>query len=353
MSKRTTSSAHAENPKKAKTQKEISVKLTKKEGNPIEDALTSLSSLLREREEALETREEKLKADKEDFERERFAAYGDTSPSDVLHLNVCGKTAAILRRTLTSVPDSMLSSRFSGRWDDSLEKDKDGNFFIDQPCRFFEPMLDYLRDRANVVEARPYPLESPSFSESVDVHRFYRMVEYYGMTNGIFPTNLKVHFGPAEDVERLSPWMVNSPEWVTFKLMAEGHSRGIKSYEVRLGSAQRIQMGWGRDGTKFSSGNSLGVGDMLNSSAIDLSRSCYLNEGSMTSIQGLELKEGTTVRSEDYGKSWYVNGKLVASSLGTREVGVVKSHQKSVGWYPFISVKGEVEITSIEFVTPT
>ena len=31
-----------------------------------------------------------------------------------------------------SVPGSMLASRFSGRWDDGLEKDKHGNFFIDK-----------------------------------------------------------------------------------------------------------------------------------------------------------------------------------------------------------------------------
>jgi hypothetical protein len=39
----------------------------------------------------------------------------------------------VLCRTLTSVEGSMLAAKFSGRWDDSLEKDADGNFFIDQP----------------------------------------------------------------------------------------------------------------------------------------------------------------------------------------------------------------------------
>ena len=52
--------------------------------------------------------------------------------SEVLHLNVGGDLTAVLRRTLTSVEGSMLASRFSGRWDDSLERDRDGNFFIDQ-----------------------------------------------------------------------------------------------------------------------------------------------------------------------------------------------------------------------------
>ena len=52
--------------------------------------------------------------------------------SEVLHLNVGGDLTAVLRRTLTSVEGSMLASRFSGRWDNSLERDRDGNFFIDQ-----------------------------------------------------------------------------------------------------------------------------------------------------------------------------------------------------------------------------
>ena len=54
-------------------------------------------------------------------------------PCDVLHLNIGGNLTAVLRRTLTSVEGSMLASRFSGRWDESLEKDRNGNFFIDQP----------------------------------------------------------------------------------------------------------------------------------------------------------------------------------------------------------------------------
>jgi hypothetical protein len=34
---------------------------------------------------------------------------------------------------------SMLAAKFSGRWDDSLEKDAHGNFFIDEPVELFQP----------------------------------------------------------------------------------------------------------------------------------------------------------------------------------------------------------------------
>lgn len=323
-------------------------------GNPVGDALASLSKLLQDREEELEAREEKLLSEQKNFERERFAVYGDTRPSDVLHLNVGGTRTAVLRRTLTSVPGSMLASRFSGRWDDSIEKDKDGNFFIDQPFSLFEPMLDYLRNRSNGTEL--YSL----VSNNLQYTDFHRMVEYYGMTHGIFPTHLTLDFGSREAVEMISPLKVNANEWVTFEVSLGGHSRCIKSYELTLGSVQRIQIGWKYGGSevKFSGGNSLGVGDVANTSAIDLSRSCYLIDGTSTSIHGLEHKEGTIVRSEDYGKNWYVDGKLVATASETREDGVVQSFEPK-RWsnvqnacshmHPVISIKGEFEITSVEF----
>ena len=34
----------------------------------------------------------------------------------------------------------MLAAKFSGRWDDSFEKDRDGNIFVDQnPENFLRP----------------------------------------------------------------------------------------------------------------------------------------------------------------------------------------------------------------------
>ena len=42
--------------------------------------------------------------------------------SDVLTLNVGGVCMSVLRHTLNTVEGSMLAARFSGRWDDSLDK---------------------------------------------------------------------------------------------------------------------------------------------------------------------------------------------------------------------------------------
>ena len=49
------------------------------------------------------------------------------SPNDVLHLNIGGTKATTLRKTLTSIQDSVLAIKFSGRGDDGMEKDHEGN----------------------------------------------------------------------------------------------------------------------------------------------------------------------------------------------------------------------------------
>lgn len=48
----------------------------------------------------------------------------------------------------------MLASKFSGRWDESLEKTPEGRFFIDQSIDLFLPLIDYLRGVALVPHAR-------------------------------------------------------------------------------------------------------------------------------------------------------------------------------------------------------
>ena len=321
----------------------------------VQDALSSLSELLNEREKEIEEREEKLLQAEKTFEKERNTAYGDTHPSDVLHLNIGGTTTAVLRRTLTSVPDSMLASKFSGRWDESLEKDKDGNFFIDQEFDLFMLMVNHLRKKSNGTDL--YPVQSPSGDND-----FYRLLEYYGMTHSIYPSKLTFVTGSKDTAEMISPLEVDSKDWATFKISSDGHQRNIKSYEVVLGAVQRIQIGWRYISFDLSADHSKGVGDVKQTLALDLTRSCYLLDGTITQIDSLEQKDGTVVRSEDWGRKWFVNGKLVASDSDSPEDGVVKSagaerwKANHNNWAymrahmrPIISLKGQVQVTKVEF----
>jgi len=326
----------------------------------IENALASLSTLLQKKQKELVEREAELSKAQEKFEVERSGCYGDTAPSDVLHLNVGGKSMAVLRRTLTSVEGSMLASRFSGRWDDSIEKDENGHYFIDQEFDLFEKMINYLRHRSN--ETDQYPVKSPcSFNPAKyrgEVEDFYRMVEYYGMTLGIFPSELKVVYkNGGEDAVTLPGLLeVNATEWCTLEISRHGHNRVISAYEVTLGPVQRVQIGWlyTPDKTHPSYGNSIGVGDVENTLSLDLSRSCFLNNSHRTDISGLELKEGTVVRSEDFGNRWFVDGRLVASinedDPAVTITGASEYDAKYMAYMiPLLSVKGDAKISAIEY----
>ena len=149
----------------------------------IDKTLADLAGLLKKKQLALREKEHAIEKRAAALERDKSSFLLDKSPGDVLHLNVGGKCIAVLRRTLTSVEDSMLASRFSGRWDDSIEKDRDGNLFIDQPIELFEPLVNYLRAKACETPLGP-PVKSPYLSNYDDRQDFYRMCEYFGMTLG-------------------------------------------------------------------------------------------------------------------------------------------------------------------------
>jgi hypothetical protein len=151
----------------------------------LEATLKGLPVLFKEREERLEKREKDLKRFQALLEKEYLNA-GESD--DVLHLDVGGTHISVLRRTLTQVDGSMLASRFSGRWDDSLEKSSEGRYFIDQPIELVLPLVNYLRDLASETPS-VRPAKSPTFEGEMRF-KFYRMVEYYGMAPGVYPQGL-------------------------------------------------------------------------------------------------------------------------------------------------------------------
>merc|ERR1712232_593605 len=99
--------------------------------------------------------------------------------SDVLKLNIAGEAeCAVLRSTLCLVEGSMLESRFSGRWDDRIEKDDQGRFFIDFPPDLFLPLVDFLRQKGI---ADPDDVVQPPDIADNRVTAFNRMASYYGL----------------------------------------------------------------------------------------------------------------------------------------------------------------------------
>jgi len=325
----------------------------------LKKTLENLHKLLQEREEALDDREKELKRLKKSLE-EDYPTAG--SPGDVLSLNVGGTRIDVLRKTITQIEGSMLASRFSGRWDDGLDKDKDGNFFIDQPIRLFRPMMNYLRAKSSET-AFSLPAKAPVFADNEEKIDFDRMVDYYGMTQGVYPVGL--HRMDTDNtttlVAGLPDYSVRSEEWGSYCLIpiASVHVRYITSYEVTLGRHTSAQVGWmswhhrGSFHGVTSTGKGTGYGSY--SIGFDCGRSGIASNQQFTPFPNISIGEGTIFRCENKGDEWYIDGNKIASTTvqqnsaeNVTRIGACSNMNTPV---PCISVKGNFQVTSIEYDT--
>jgi BTB/POZ domain len=320
----------------------------------LEETLKALPRLLQEREQALEEKEKEVQRLKALVEAQLPPSLASTSPSDVLRINVGGTSILdVRRRTLTQLEGSLLESLFSGRWDDSLEKDADGLVFIDQPSHLFTPMIDCLRSVLNETP-RTLTTQPPNFGDGKQERDFRTMVEYFGMTLGIYRIGIyqvtnESTYGLIGGGGGLT-YDINTDEWSTFCLLPleETHSRDVESFEVTLGvSCSAIQIGWmvwnGNSQTKsyFESEKGRGVGYGQYSISVDCVRRGIAYDGEFTPFD--TDKVGTmdseaVIRAESYGKEWYLNGKLIASETKkSHKSGGSEKPPDDVGILPVLS----------------
>ena len=88
----------------------------------------------------------------------------------IINLNIGGSIFTTRLSTLQSVPDSMLSTMFSGRH--SLDTDDQGRYFIDRDGKHFNHILAYLRDPANLsipVDVIPAVLEEARYYQVLNL----------------------------------------------------------------------------------------------------------------------------------------------------------------------------------------
>lgn len=335
--------------------------MSKKRKGSVGDAISTLNEVLSEREKDLDTREEKLRQDQERFDVTSSAYDGEAIPSDILRLNIGGTTTMVLRSTLTSVPGSMLASMFSGRWDKSIQKDKDGNFFLDHDYFLFDLMLRHLRNMA--IGDSIYPIFPSKEAGRGDVD-FHRMVEYYGMTESIYPIKLFALRGTEHRVEMDGAKKANAKTFTEFFLASGGHTRDIRTYEVKLGAVKKVIMYWDICRTMNPY-----VGDVSkikcelrrheNSSCVHL-KWCFSCHGENIKYMHLadishcgdspQDLEGIVVRSGDYGRFWYVNGELIEPPIDFKEKMALFPDQVPLfpPLNPSIGLQGDFEVTKVE-----
>ena len=174
----------------------------------------------------------------------------DTAPTmqDVLTLNIGGQRLDVLRGTLCLVEGSMLATKFSGRWDEGMPKDRDGNFFVDEVHELFKTMVDFLRLKAREFADDPKEAELLSIegdrSDCLDenvvkMKAFRKMVDYYGCTTALWPVAL-YRVGNAPEIVKLTNWPMLSVECIStneplleiFKVWRPNHYRRLKSLDL-------------------------------------------------------------------------------------------------------------------------
>ena len=195
------------------------------------------------REDTLKQREEELQKAEEEFSIEAAKAYGATKPDDVITLDVGGTRLRVLRSTLCYVEGSLLASMFSGRWDDSLVKDDQGAFFIDQPYEHFKALLDFFRSCALPAANGPRPSIQAVAGEIASNPSFMRMVEQYNCTPEVYPVEIKTMQSKTESKICQHPNMSvenrRHPEdkiddGFIYRFSSIGHSRLVARVSFRL-----------------------------------------------------------------------------------------------------------------------
>ena len=237
-----------------------------------------------------------------------------------------------------------MAKKFSGRYDDTLERDRNGNFFIDQPPELFLQMLHYLRCKA-CETPRSSRTEPPPATDD-----FIRMVEYYGMSICVYPVDIKILWGTANIVQN---YRIHATHFTTFDLERVRHERRIVSYEVVLGRFKSAQIGWrlARDPQNqekslknmFLKGlnGGLGVGEIAGSVGIDCLRTGILQEGIFFTVDTITIQEGSVVICERHNSKfkWIIDGKEVTcqGQINTKHA------------VPCISVRGALRISSVSY----
>ncbi|GMH35517.1 hypothetical protein BSKO_03385 [Bryopsis sp. KO-2023] len=106
--------------------------------NDLTSEFSLKKKILEEQEERILQEKTKLLEEKDTMSKVRV------SDGDVVHLNVGGRIFTTKRGSLRLVEGSVLELMFSGRWEDRVDRDKDGNVFMDLNPDLFDHVLRFL-----------------------------------------------------------------------------------------------------------------------------------------------------------------------------------------------------------------
>jgi len=164
----------------------------------MDDSFSKLKLAFEEEKHALAKEREKLELERKEFQQDTkdISKISKIPLDNVLSLNIGGKKITIKRSTLTQVKGSLLETMFSSsHWEEKLDRDKEGNIFLDFDPKLFGKIIDYLRARLILEEGSPIPF--PVVSRE-DEDNFKSLVAYLRLGEGILPKRPKDLFSTTD-----------------------------------------------------------------------------------------------------------------------------------------------------------
>eukprot|EP00928_Gymnodinium_smaydae_P046917 TRINITY_DN31283_c0_g1_i1.p1 TRINITY_DN31283_c0_g1~~TRINITY_DN31283_c0_g1_i1.p1 ORF type:complete len:339 (-),score=41.30 TRINITY_DN31283_c0_g1_i1:58-1074(-) len=153
----------------------------------LDDLFAKITKQFEREKNSLEHREVELKTAQEILIAEKAAmnALGvRVTHDEILNINVGGKLFATQRSTLLTAPEgSMLHSMFSGRWEQCLQHDAQGNIFLDMSPSIFGKILAYLR---TLRLAPPEMKLAPPTPDPGDEQEFTVAIGFLGLEDFFF-----------------------------------------------------------------------------------------------------------------------------------------------------------------------
>lgn len=126
-------------------------------------------------------REEEEKMQKEKDMMNAAISKNNVEDDDVIEINVGGETVISAKRsTLCLAEGSMFSNMFSGRWDDSLTRDKEGRVFLDEDPDLIKVIVNFLRKKKRENPEKPFRI-TPKIPDGKK-EDFDFLLDYYGLT---------------------------------------------------------------------------------------------------------------------------------------------------------------------------
>lgn len=133
----------------------------------------------------------------------------------------------------------MLAAKFSGRWDDTLEKDREGNFFIDQDPDVFLQLISFLRMCAS--KKRNAGIPAPDTSS-----KLCWMLEYYELMPAVYPFRWDTKSGECTSIEASYNSFQFSATNETRVMLRQLYGLRVESFTVLVehGNPASTKVGW-------------------------------------------------------------------------------------------------------------